>query len=432
MAFAPNVIAARPRWLVWLALVACRGSSHGGLVSGTPVDAAPSLAVGPDASPEASAPSTTCVSPGCLRTAKKIGDYTKAQLVPTLDRRVSIDNGYSVWSIEYTTADRTSFATVAMPFGVDAPVRGWAIVANNHGTTGVDDACALTGTVFGDGLAGLFAARGMIGVATDYPGLGTPGVHPYLVSEVEGRASLDALRAARALARWQSVRTSDRYAVVGLSQGGHATLAAAALHKKYAPELDVRAFAATAPASVFEEQWRVLLTADGAHVPRLAMMIYAWMEHYGYKGPPVWAPGVEPALRVAMSTRCAYAMNGKGALADALGTERAKIFAPAFVTAYSSGTWGPYASFSQWFSANRVAPYPQTAPLKIYQGDADDVVPEAGTRALVGALRAGGVVVDYEVVPGGAHGDVAHGFVAAFERRTADSIAWIRGRVASE
>jgi len=36
-------------------------------------------------------------------------------------------------------------------------------------------------------------------VFTDYPGLGTPGPHPYLVGESEGRAVLDSIRATRQL-----------------------------------------------------------------------------------------------------------------------------------------------------------------------------------------------------------------------------------------
>ena len=40
-------------------------------------------------------------------------------------------------------------------------------------------------------------SQGYIVVATDYPGLGTDGVHPYLIGESEGRAVLDSVRAAR-------------------------------------------------------------------------------------------------------------------------------------------------------------------------------------------------------------------------------------------
>jgi len=37
--------------------------------------------------------------------------------------------------------------------------------------------------------------------------------------------------------------------------------------------------------------------------------------------------------------------------------------------------------------------------------------------------------VDYEVVPGGTHFDVAFGFVASKELRTTESIAWIRAQL---
>ena len=57
--------------------------------------------------------------------------------------------------------------------------------------------------------------------ATDYPGLGTPGPHPYLVGESEGRAVIDSVRAARDL---EKVGASTRYAVWGHSQGGQAAL----------------------------------------------------------------------------------------------------------------------------------------------------------------------------------------------------------------
>jgi pimeloyl-ACP methyl ester carboxylesterase len=346
-----------------------------------------------------------------------------------IDPRVSIDNGYTVWTIEYWTSDRTSLATVTIPYPLAAPKDGYAIVGNEHGTTGLDDPCKISGTVAGAALAGLFGARGMIGVATDYPGLGTPGLLPYLVSEIEGRAALDALRAARDLARWQKVPTSGRYAVAGLSEGGHATLAAAALHQKYAPELDVRAFAAAAPASVFEEAWRAGFV-DGPLVPFEALLVYAWADHYRYDGPSPWADGMEDSVRSAMTTSCVGAYGSSGGIGAALGTsKRAVLFSKPFIVAFESGTWGPYATFGKAFADNRIGPYTQTAPLQILQGDADTIVPEPSTRALVAALRAGKVEVDYDVVPGATHFDLAFGAVASFEHRTEASIEWLRARL---
>jgi hypothetical protein len=44
------------------------------------------------------------------------------------------------------------------------------------------------------GLADILA-KGYVVVATDYPGLGTPGIHPYLIGISEARAVLDSVRA---------------------------------------------------------------------------------------------------------------------------------------------------------------------------------------------------------------------------------------------
>ena len=69
-----------------------------------------------------------------------------------------------------------------------------------------------------------------------------------------------------------------------------------------------------------------------------------------------------------------------------------------------------------------MVPYAQTAPLWIYQGTADDVVLESATEELIDELRAGGVEVDYRVVPGGGHTDVAFNYLAAYQISTDEII----------
>src|SRR5512139_879182 len=104
------------------------------------------------------------------------------------------------------------------------PGGGRNIIAWAHPTSGVVEACApslmpdLAGTIWG---LSEILARGYVVVATDYPGLGTPGIHPYLIGESEGRAVLDSVRAARDL---PDAGASNRFAVWGHSQGGHASL----------------------------------------------------------------------------------------------------------------------------------------------------------------------------------------------------------------
>ena len=79
-----------------------------------------------------------------------------------------------------------------------------SIVAWAHGTTGLGDACTPSKMAAGgEGsevlLGTAVVSRGLVFVATDYEGLGTPGVHTYLVGQSEGRAVLDSIRAARQL-----------------------------------------------------------------------------------------------------------------------------------------------------------------------------------------------------------------------------------------
>lgn len=105
-----------------------------------------------------------------------------------------------------------------------APAGGRHVIAWAHPTSGVVTACAPTLMPDNSGMIwGLpdMLAQGYVVVATDYPGLGTPGIHPYLIGISEARAVLDSVRAARALS---NTGASNRFAVWGHSQGGHAAL----------------------------------------------------------------------------------------------------------------------------------------------------------------------------------------------------------------
>lgn len=403
-------------WLVFL--VACAPAT---IPDAPPSDKntpilVPAATPDPDPTPALADESThaPCSENGCLRARHFLGRYSKEVLTPLLAPDVTIDNGYAIYTIRYLSVGGELGATIAVPL-TDPPPGGWHIVVNNHGTTGVADVCAITGTTWGSGLAGEFGARGMIGVAPDYEGLGEPGVHPYLVTESEGRTALDAVRAAAAFAKAVDLPISHRYAVVGLSQGGHAALAAAALHRAYAPELDIRAFAAAGPATVRRELWAPALAIPGEHIAYHALIAYAWMKVYGAPSP--FLPGI--AIDDVMETACAFSPNPKTKrIVDLLPHDASQLF----TTEFASG----YGGFHEYFDKNRAKPYDQTAPLRIYQGDADTTVPEAHTRAYVDELRAAGQTVDYVVVPGGEHTNVAFSFVAQKQSHSEDAVEWLK------
>src|SRR3954471_3580463 len=149
--------------------------------------------------------------------------------------------------------------TVSLPKG-KAPKGGWPVITWAHGTTGIADQCApsrdtasnpdhlLNAYVYPELNAWLKAGYAV--VRTDYEGLGTPGVHPYLNGRSEGRSVLDVVRAARKL----SPSLSKRYVIAGHSQGGQAALFAARLAPKYAGGLQLRGTLAYAPVSHLSEQ----------------------------------------------------------------------------------------------------------------------------------------------------------------------------------
>lgn len=354
-----------------------------------------------------------------------LASLTRDQLIALVAPEITIDNGYTVYAVTYRTQGTDATAAVTLPDG-DAPLGGFPVIANAHGTVGLDDPCRLSGTISGAGLAALFGARGAIGVAPDYVGLGGPGLHPYLDVESEGRAVLDALRAARALAERQGVPSSARVAVVGLSQGGHAALAAGAMHAAHAPELELRAVGAAAPASGFREHWSALDLA-GPHQLYYAMLTYAFASEAGLAATEVFASGFASAADQLFTTRCAWSPSfdaDEPLLAGALPQDPDALYLDTTRGAFRGDVSAAWTD--EGFARRRLPPFVSTAAVRIWQGDADETVLPGATAELVDELRAGGLDVELTVVPDAGHLDTAFGFLASLDRAREQSIAWVR------
>lgn len=94
--------------------------------------------------------------------------------------------------------------------------------------------------------------RGWVVAVTDYPGLGTPGLHPYVVGKTNGRAVLDIMRAARNLPQ-TGLRADCATGIYGYSEGGNSAGWAAQLEPGYAPDVRLRAVAVGAAPVDFPE-----------------------------------------------------------------------------------------------------------------------------------------------------------------------------------
>ncbi len=135
--------------------------------------------------------------------------------------------------------------TLFVPPG-QPPPGGWPIVTVGHPTTGLLDECAPSRAPDLLGSAGLvrdLLARGTVVAVTDYEGLGTDGPHPYLEPITAAHNLIDAVRAARFLVP----DASQRWAAIGVSQGGQASWAAAEQATTYGDGLEFVGAASLSP-----------------------------------------------------------------------------------------------------------------------------------------------------------------------------------------
>ncbi|MEJ6550678.1 lipase family protein [Corynebacterium sp. USCH3] len=172
----------------------------------------------------------------------------------------------------YSTVDQhgavaSSTAAVFLPDG-PAPEGGWPVLAWAHGTVGLGDECTPSALPRGDRDAGYlnhWLEQGYAVVASDYVGMGTPGLMSYLNGSVSAANVIDSVAAARSL---DSVGTSlsSSWAVIGQSQGGGAALhvAHAATQRSGELGLDYRGAVATGAPAYIEE---LVLTGSPSFPP---------------------------------------------------------------------------------------------------------------------------------------------------------------------
>jgi acetyl esterase/lipase len=303
---------------------------------------------------------------------------------------------------------------VIVPTG-PAPPGGRPIVAWAHPTTGIVSRCAPSlARVFFASVQGLQAmlARGYIVAATDYPGLGTPEVHPYLVGTSEGRAVLDSVRAAGQI---PGAHAAHGFAVWGHSQGGQAALYAGLLAQQYAPELQLVGIAAAAPAT----DLRTLMTDDlgtGGGNNITAMTLWSWSRIYGAPMQAVVTPQAVPVIdRLAgmCIERWFDVLARRGPT---------KGLQQSFLKVKDFPNQEPW---RRLLTENTPGPLPPDIPVFMAQGTADNLVRPPVTAAYVDMLCRHGSKVRIEVLQG-----VGHAFIA--RDAADDAVAWIASRFAGE
>jgi pimeloyl-ACP methyl ester carboxylesterase len=286
------------------------------------------------------------------------------------------------------------------------PIVAWA-----HPTTGVTTGCApsLRNTVYRQ-IQGLneMLQDGFAVVATDYPGLGGPGIHPYLIGDSEGRAVLDSVRAS---AHLLDVENAPRFVVWGHSQGGQAALYTGLLASNYAPELKLMGVAAAAPATDLPRLMRDDFSTSGGK-GITALTLSSWSRLFDIPLEPLVAPSAVPTMD-RLASGCIET------IFDLL--ERRMEERPLGHTFLTISDLSAAEPWNRILEQNSPPAVPRKYPVFIAQGLSDDIVRPEVTAAYVRGLCSNGNDVDYLTIK-----NVGHGFVA--HDAAAEAVAWIRDR----
>jgi pimeloyl-ACP methyl ester carboxylesterase len=333
------------------------------------------------------------------------------QIVKTQKLKVRGANG-NVYRVMYTSTNLDDevipvTGLIAVPKGA-APDDGFPVISIAHGTTGMADECAPSTEVEESEATNALLDAGYLVVATDYEGLGTPGLHPYIAGENAARNTVDMVRAAT---DFKPAKASSDYVVWGHSQGGHTAMHTLIEATDYADDVELHGVVAGAPPSQFALLYNFLKTSDFRHY--LLMAAGGLNAAYGDEAAPLDAVLTERGIEL-----LAELENGcSGYLQDlAVDIPYEEV---GDVDPYTVPAWQALlqAMDPQSFEA------PGAVPLLIIHGGIDEQIPVASSALLADHLCEIGQGLERWVYPGQMHAEV-------IEPSLADMLGWIDDRFA--
>jgi hypothetical protein len=327
------------------------------------------------------------------------------------------------WRILYRS-ETLAGQPVAVSGYVLAPAASGAnrsVIAWAHESVGSADSCAPSATVAArlarpadavqQSVVDQFRAwlaLGYVIVATDYQGLGTPGPHPYLVGEVEGRNVLDSIVAVSQLA---GAGAGTRALAYGVSQGGQAALWAGQLAATWSPAVQLVGIVSIAPLSEAD-----LLLPLAARTPAAAGYLMLAVEGLAAGNPLLH---VDDVLDVDAAARAGVIET------DCLATVQARY--ENFVAETGRPLLRVDLLATPGWREAVLAVKPGTVanpiPRFIGQGVADTTVPAITTRLLVGRMCGRGEPLTYREYPLTGHYD-------AIAAAAGDVVAYVGARFA--
>lgn len=282
-------------------------------------------------------------------------------------------------------------APIAVSGRVLLPKAAWRgqgvrpIVSVASGTRGIGDGCApskFQPDYEKPLVIDAMLRRGWAVAITDYEGLGTPGTHPYVVGRSEGHGVIDVVRAATRLPA-TGLAGGGPVAFNGYSQGGGGAAWAGELAPTYAPELDVVGITAGGtPAD---------LTAVAQYLDGSIGFGFLLLASFGLDAA---YPELDLPAYLNERGRTIYRTQ-QGACLDA-------VFGYAFQRISGITTTNPLATpaWQARLAENKLGSARPRAPIFLFHGTHDEVIPLAQARTLRAQYCAAGVPVRWATYVG--------------------------------
>lgn len=305
--------------------------------------------------------------------------------------------GTRAWQILYKSTDARN-QTVAISGMVIVPTAPWTgtgqrpLVSWGVGTRGVGDDCApsytlANGADYEGGFINSAIGRGFAVVVTDYQGLGTPGGHTYMVGKAQGRAVLDAARAAIRLPG-TGLDANTPVGVMGYSQGGASAGWAAELAATYAPELKLKGVAA---GGVPADLQAVAAGLDGGPFVSFALMTaLGYDDAYPELDLASYLNASGQQLVQQADDVCLVSVDGFSTL---LGTAFHRLSDYTTTSPLANATW------QARLNENKLGSTKPTVPVYQYHGLIDEIVPFPQAAALHDSWCAKGANITWDVQP---------------------------------
>ncbi|WP_327144096.1 lipase family protein [Nocardia sp. NBC_01327] len=330
------------------------------------------------------------------------------------------------WRIEYTSTNGSG-APIQVTGTVLVPREPWRgegsrpLIGYAVGTQGLADKVASASWQLRVGLeyesVFITAAlrRGWALAITDYPGLGNPGTHPYVMGRALGPSVLDSMRAARRLTA-AGLDPNGPLGIYGYSEGGCAAGWALQLQPGYAPDLPLAGgVVGSAPADLED----MISFLDGSP--------YAFLLFYGVLGLDAAYPELDVLQYLKPQGRALAAVFRRThAIPAALVGIGLGAFVPKKVSTYCHRMPFEVPEVKARLRENKLGALAPAAPVLVAGGTAEQIIPYPQAVRLAEDWKALGVDVTMLSMPRREHITGALSFAGPAMRFLAERFADIQ------